>query len=832
MSLKLYYKDCTEPIVVGLIDKLDTILVTDNSYAKFRLFENSWNGRYYSSTGTVENFGSTFVDDNAGSGFDVFIQNATKNTDYELFLDNELTESTGLACNFSGYTIRFKAVNKGVVLWTVKNYNGKAQLVTLHKGDKYIDFLKSIAKFERSTIDPVGVEVGEELLPMNMSPITAPFITCSRIENAVHIITNYYSWDYLGCNACLSFATLYEAYTGHQVVKTDSLKGTILGNQVNNAAPCVRYDPRCVDIKSITKDGCYYGYDSSELFFTVSKFSDSPSNLFATEEYTRQIEGMSVGNVGMFCSPFIQLGDAIGTSPTNYDFTNISVFKSNVVKAIHAATSPKESWRVINDWVYANAAPMYVIQNISKWNVSKYLHENPDVNMGEFETDKGNKKYPLFNLLWSYNPIFFNSDNKFTQYRTLGWQCFTFGGDYSKITGAQYLQWLFNGEWTDGGNVPDVPSDIPEDNGNGGFNNSDYLGGNGSWQDTTTDMSYNKNNPLWHTPDNLGLDGNYDIVKLNRASVEMLAKQTWTQDGWLAYLAKMSNISRAGDGIADIKTCFAEIPTTGAAQIAAIAGYGLKSPIPCRRVNQYNQFDMGTVNVPVYFGSFLDYAPYTEIVLELPFAQPVKIPPEVVVGQNINLTLSVDLMSSSAMYIITCGGRLLAQVPANIFINLPFAASEYTEGAISALAGYIANAGNIGSNIAQGARDVSEKMSKAKSMAYLPEQAGSEVANTLASGIHEVASRGESRNITQISQGGGGGAIGAMGLKYATLKITRPYVTIPPRYYELNGCPSGFVKRVGDCTGYLEVDQIYGAIPCNTDEFNAIVSQLKGGIFP
>lgn len=834
--LKLYYEGYTEPIVVGLVNSLDAVgtqhlPVPNNVYYRFRQFENSWNGHGTTSYGSVESLLSTFVDDNAGSGFDVFLTNTKRDTDYELFLNPELTESTGLVCNVGGTLnaeVKFKSKSKGVVLWTGHKKNNKMQLVTIHKGDTYIDFLKSIAKFERTTLEG-GFEFGKEILPMNMSPIAAPFVACYRgnVDNPDGVLTTYYDWWYLGCDACLSFATLFEEYTGHQVVKTDLLKGTILGNDASNKAPCVRYDPRCVTIRSVTKDGCSYGYKASEEFFAISKFEDSQDLLYTSAETTKTVGGLTTGNVGMCCTPFIQLGDAIGTSPANYTHTAISVFNDSV-DAIYTDTHPAENWHVINDFRYAPTPPLYVIQNLSKWNISKYLHENPDDKMGELSVGSHKRTLPLFNIMWSYNPLKSSNDYEFAQYRTLGWQVFSFGGDYSKITGAQYLNWIFNGEWTDGDDVPDVPSDIPEDNGNGGFNNSDYLGGNGSWQDTTTDMSYDKNNPLWNTPDNLGLDGNYDIVKLNRASIEMLAKQTWTTDGWLSYLAKMSNISRAGDGVVDIKTCFAEIPATGDANIVAIAGFGIKQPIPCRRVNQYNQFDMGTVNVPVYFGSFLDYSPYTEIVLELPFAQPVKIPPEVVVGQNINLTLSVDLMSSSAMYIITCGGRLLAQVPANIFINIPFAASEYSESAISALTGYIASAGNIGSNVAT---NTQQKLDKGKPVAN-PVAAGFEAVGGVASAMHEAATRAESRNITQISQGGGGGAVGAMGLKYATLKITRPYVTIPPRYYELQGCPSGFVKRVGDCKGYLEVEQIYGSIPCNTDEFNAIVSQLKGGIFP
>lgn len=835
--LKLFYEGWTQPILVGEIEKLG--ITTPGDFLKF---ENSWQGSTYFSFGSNEDISTTFINEPSGFGGEGgFLKTVTWETDHELFTDPQLKVSTGLTCRLekTNGLIKFKLKATGDILWTGHMVSGvergETQLVSIHRGVSYIDFLKSIARFEQNTLKS-GVDV--EYLPMNMSPITAPFVTYTKKTYPVRV--NQYTWVFTGGSPYLSFATLFKAFTGKQVVVTDLMNGTILGYPVENAAPCVRYDPRCIDVDSITVDGCPYNYEQSAQYFAVSTFKEP---LYASQESTSSIDKLPLSNVAMFCSPFIQIGDVIAPgSPSGYSRTNVSLFEGTA--GAFTLKPTVDNWRFLSKSEYGQTRHVYIIQNFSYWNVTKHLHDNGSTNMGEIPVGVEGIFIPLFNVMWSRG--IFSKDDPHQEFNTLGFQCFAHGGAFSNNTGSDYLKWLFNNEWVDGGTEPKPPDDIPEDNGNGGFNDSDYIGGNGSWSDTTTDMSYDKNNDMWYTPDNLGLDGNYDIVKLDRTAVASLASQTWTQDGWLSYMAKMSNISRAGDGIANIKTCLADIPATKSAQIVAIAGFSIKEPIPCQRVNEHQQFDMGSVYVEKYFDSFLDYAPYTEIVLELPFAQPVTLAPETVVGHTINLTLSVDLVSDSALYIITANERLLAQVPANIFINIPFASSEYSQSAISALSGYIAGAGNIGNNrvassavsgalhgqnpVSAGATAVSRMLTSASGASVAGAMVkGIQVANK---GVHEVASRGESRNITQISQGGGGGAIGVMGVKKAVLKITRPYVTIPPKYYELNGCPSGFVKTIGDCKGYLEVSAIYGNIPCNAEEFSIITEVLAGGVFP
>ena len=782
-----------------------------------------------------------------------------------LYLDSECTKTSGISVWVSNSIVAFKfsditnndyKVNQSShqrcfdrFSINPKNYNHIRLEHSLGKlsyedGFKGLSFRSPYSDSDDTSLNKFlrNIYNGEQKLwndknLMTSSPLLDPF-NISFFGAGICMGYNMFPGTSPSINAQYNnYATFYTVMKGKPIVAVDEMK---FGEMTYR--PAVVYRP---DMFTAWDD---FTYDVSEA--SSLQTYDIPSG------YNQ----VTIGDTNVWALPlgFVQIGSGYLDSYVNKDVLN--AYKPSKYDGVFSAgkigdDKTKNTFMAING-VDPYTAAIYnfmLCQAFPATNLSKTVSDIGDDEVSRFRYGKDEQLIPYIftvtNIYWSSLSDWGNSlSNLESPYNncTVCLAVIPQPNQFANLTGKEMLDYFYGGKADVWEPVEPTPSpDIPEDNGNGGFNNNDYLGGNGSWQDTTTDMSYDKNNPLWHTPDNLGLDGNYDIVKLNRASVEMLASQTWTQDGWLDYVSKMSNISRAGDGIVDFKTCFAEIPSTGEANIVAIAGFGLNQPIPCRRVNQYNQFDMGTVNVPVYFDSFLDYAPYTEIVLELPFAQPVQIPPEVVVGQNINLTLSVDLMSSTAMYIITCDGRLLAQVPANIFITLPFAASEFTQSALSSLSSYVANAGNIGGRVGASASAASmhgqnpvKAGGKAASrmLMSMPSTgladiigAGIQTASNVVNGISEAES---TRNITQISQGGGGGAIGAMGLKYATLKITRPYVTIPPRYYELQGCPSGFVKRVGDCEGYLEVEQIYGAIPCNTDEFNAIVNQLKGGIFP
>ena len=65
---------------------------------------------------------------------------------------------------------------------------------------------------------------------------------------------------------------------------------------------------------------------------------------------------------------------------------------------------------------------------------------------------------------------------------------------------------------------------------------------------------------------------------------------------------------------------------------------------------QFERFSLGTFTIPEYFGSFMDYAPYTSIKLYLPFAGEYDLDPSVVVGCTMTLYCFIDYISGNIVY--------------------------------------------------------------------------------------------------------------------------------------------------------------------------------------
>lgn len=845
--LKLYYdgwKEVGKPITIGKIESMSF-----SSGEDLNDVVNTWGGQPYRLAQHIEAKDSTIKD---GDGLDALRSSNTipLNQKKELFIDEGLTISTGLSIGRSQTSFEFWFGNE--LLYEVPlpgsiGTLGVYELCSIYDVESYDVFLRSIAEYERNFVAGKGIEVGPHgriLSVAAIAPLAAPFVLhqTKTFGSGEHITTESKFLFICHTNSLyLCFATLYKAYTGQNVVNVDKFTSAAF----KDIEPSVIYDPADVDASKLSKNGgVVYAYNADVDKFTiyVPTLGNSPQaselvgeRLLAkmTEKATTEVNNTPLGEVTTLATPFVQMGSAITWPPENTTSTTLKGIFENKIVARYVKADPMKNPRWVSNFNHVTSRRPTIIMTVPLWNVSKELKNDSKRNYGLLGADS---PIPLFVLSSVNMPFKYNE-----KYNVLNigavLSYVSSENEFSTITGADYSSWFYNGEVVDAGEKPLPPSSIPPDNGNGGFNDLDHLGGNGTWSDSTTDMTPDRNNPLWNIPQSLGLDANYDIVKLTRSAMESLASQTWTEKGWLQYLASFSNLSRASDGVVDVKTCFADIPSGNNARIAAIAGFGLNDPIPCSRIDQYVEFDMGHVDVPNYFGSFLDYSPYTELVLELPFAQPVQIPPEVVVGHSIGLKLYADVMSDSAMYIVHCNGRLIAQVPADIFVHIPFAASEYSQSAASALSGYIAGAGNIGvqtaGNVARaGLQLASGNVVGAAATAIGTATSVASAVPTPSKMMHEAKRHEESRQITQISQGGGAGAIGAMTAKYAVLKISRPHVTIPPRYYELNGCPSGFVKKVGECKGYLEVGAIYGAIKCNAEEFAMITEVLAGGVYP
>lgn len=767
----------------------------------------------------------------------------------ELFADPELTQSIGIIMeSYTSYqaSIAFKFKENGGVFSAFRVFaNSRFISPYIAKGTESIDdMLRNMALFEKTASE--GGIGRTALATMSRSIATSPICVAGTKANAGMTYYSFYSGYVADASKIpyvafqfLSYASMFTAFKGKPLFQVDSMRMK-LGDEVVEFRPALGYtsdmfttfDTAVYDVENF---GQTFIYKGSSMVASNAVEAGYNEKIIAAGDGTYKVLGYSMGSCQMPSKLFTRenIVNMLQYTPEDPPIENNqwSVFQ---FKGKNVAIISKSQLAVLYGYAPIQAYPVT--------NISKQLSDD---SRDFSKLDFGDKFTRVLGIV-SASLSSFTEDVPASLISPAIVMSYYGENDGTEIDNAGLFECFYNNEVSDWTPVDPVDPDIPEDNGNGGFNDQDQVGGDGAWNDTSIDAGVGDDpntDPIYTMPDDIGIDGNYSIVKLDNAGMRSLAGQTWTSDGWLKNMLTFAGISRAGDGIVNVKTCFANIPEVSDAQIAAIAGFSLKTPIPCKKIQQYTQWKFSPIPIPVYFGSFLDFSPFTEICVELPFAQTVSIPPELVVGKSIEIALRCDVMSDSAFYIITNGDRLIAEVPANIFVQIPFSSSEYTKSGIEGVTEAILGVGSAVSGAVGGAMGVTSQSFKwidpsrgEFERSYSRENGDASGAGGLVGSLAgvgtDMVSMQTNRNITQISRGGGVGAVGAMGTKTPIVKISRPYVTIPPKYYELNGCPSGFVKKVGECAGYLEVGAIYGSIPCNQEEFKLISDTLAAGIFP
>lgn len=88
-------------------------------------------------------------------------------------------------------------------------------------------------------------------------------------------------------------------------------------------------------------------------------------------------------------------------------------------------------------------------------------------------------------------------------------------------------------------------------------------------------------------------------------------------------------------------------------------------------------FDFRSVNIAKRFGgSFLDYAPYTEYELYVPFCGTTKLEAADIIGHTLNVRLVVDLTTGSCTAFIAADGLVIQSVSGSIAVEIPVTGTD------------------------------------------------------------------------------------------------------------------------------------------------------------
>ena len=228
---------------------------------------------------------------------------------------------------------------------------------------------------------------------------------------------------------------------------------------------------------------------------------------------------------------------------------------------------------------------------------------------------------------------------------------------------------------------------------------------------------------------------------------------------------------------------------------------------------QFVTVDCGTIDVPEYWGAYLDYDPYTKIEIYLPYIGTHAISADDVVGKTIHVKYRVDILSGACCAHIKCGNSVLYTFVGQCSCSVPITGNDWT----NVINGALSIAASVGTMVATGG-------------ASAPMQAGLTAGRVAAA--HTIASAAVNELKPRVEKSGALGGMGGMlGVQKPYLIITRPRQALPREQNMMIGYPSYITTRLSACTGFTLVEAVHlKNIPATADELSEIETLLCGGV--
>lgn len=247
-----------------------------------------------------------------------------------------------------------------------------------------------------------------------------------------------------------------------------------------------------------------------------------------------------------------------------------------------------------------------------------------------------------------------------------------------------------------------------------------------------------------------------------------------------------------------------ELYTTPSTQSDATirAGY-LDSGVSAKLVgNRYTTINCGSVVVEEYYQNYLDYSPYTQVYIYLPFIGIVPVSADDIIGNAVNITYHVDSYTGSCIAVISVAkegySSTVYQFQGNCAVEIPIS-SGYQSSLMAGLLGV----------------------------------AGAAISGSPAVGLTaaHIGRAGLGKNAVSHS-GSFGSSYGAMGCKIPYIIVRRPVQKKVTDYSKSYGYPAHKMVYVGNCKGYLRAKEVRVTSTKATNvEKEMIVSALKSGVY-
>lgn len=340
--------------------------------------------------------------------------------------------------------------------------------------------------------------------------------------------------------------------------------------------------------------------------------------------------------------------------------------------------------------------------------------------------------------------------------------------------------------------VGDLPTDPYEQ---GGGEESDTGGGGGSWDDTSDPIDYTPK-PNFNVV-NTGFIKLYnpDITMIKALADYMWNPVTWDPSTWQNLFADPM------DAILGLNLLPVTVPN-GATTLVTVGNMQTSVGMP-PVTEQFVDVDCGEIDITEYWGSYLDYAPYTKAQLYLPYCGIHEISADEIMGKTLGVHYVVDVLSGACRAEVKCGESVLYQFIGQCAASIPTSGRDWG----TMINGVITAAVSVGSMVATGG------------------MAAPLAAGNLASAAVNIIKP----SIEKSGAMSGPGGLLCRPVPY--LILTLPVQCVPGNQNKYVGYPSYITRNLGGLSGYTEIDSIHlHGIPGTEEEINEIERLLKEGV--
>lgn len=226
--------------------------------------------------------------------------------------------------------------------------------------------------------------------------------------------------------------------------------------------------------------------------------------------------------------------------------------------------------------------------------------------------------------------------------------------------------------------------------------------------------------------------------------------------------------------------------------------------------NQYLTVDCGSIDVKEFWGSALDYNPYTKAELFLPFVGIKEVDIDDVMDKTVHIKYNIDVLTGDCIANVKCGASVLYKYAGNMKQNIPVSGKTSNldlngiQGVFSTIAGAAmgtAVGGPVGTAIGVGAG-----LSAAAGVV------GSKVTTQRASGLT--------------------GNVGILDDYVPYIILHRPIQSLANKFKSYKGYPSNITAKLSTVSGYTEVEYVnlQGIPNATSEEMDEIKSLLQSGV--